>query len=696
MRRRSIDAVLLACLVALPCRAQPPEAPPADAAATQPVYLERELQRAIDAVYRGVGVEVNVRYRGAGSGRNILERSGRLIRRTVGELVLRSAGRTVRIAADEIIRIRYEAVLDSHFGGDNEGGAHALAAFALLTAGVNVNEPHLAALLSTLSTHPLPGTYGRSLRAAVWAYCFELAGDPLERARYRRLLNDDVQWLLTSSLRDAAYGYTRPKDRRTGRTDNSLTQFAHLGMAVADDASAEIPSNFWAAVERHWLGSQQPDGGWKYEDIEPTSKPSMTVAGANSLYLVLDHRYTRMEPRYVRFKGARPPSRFVQRRSEIYDAIARADGYLAQHPPPIQDYGGYNLFGLERLGVTSGNAFVGGRDWYRFHLPAVEGVRTGADITADCFALIFLVYGRAPVWIQELVWSVDPARSHPYGRDLHFATRFINQALERKLRWQNVPEASAGLNTLLDAPVLYISGPRQLMLTAKMQEDIRRYVDRGGAVILHADFGSDDFTRTARKMFERIFADRGWKFRTLPADHPVYRCHYGRASEWRDRPPLLGMGGADSSSPAPDERRGDAAVPPALKGDSATVPPVIRGDAGGFVRGEPDDSGLSPSGFAIARPPATQPTSKPPDRSTGRLPGSSRRRRASTEAWSPVGRDRIILIPVDLAGAWHQNRTRAERDLFELAVNLRVYLAPPYEDLPFRPQPVAARPPARP
>lgn len=47
----------------------------------------------------------------------------------------------------------------------------------------------------------------------------------------------------------------------------------------------------------------------------------------------------------------------------------------------------------------------------------------------------------------------------------------------------------------------------------------------------------------------------------------------------------------------------------------------------------------------------------------------------------------IYLCPVDIAGAWHQNQTRTQGDLFRLMSNLRVCAAPDYAQLPRRLRP---------
>src|SRR5437667_345743 len=79
---------------------------------------------------------------------------------------------------------------------------------------------------------------------------------------YRQLLNDDAAWLIKSMRPGGWYTY----DRKSEHADNSVTQFANLGLWAAADALAEVPASYWATVEKHWLTGQRPDGGWAYSD----------------------------------------------------------------------------------------------------------------------------------------------------------------------------------------------------------------------------------------------------------------------------------------------------------------------------------------------------------------------------------------------------------------------------------------------
>lgn len=553
--------------------------------------LDGAVQRGIFALLDRIEVECFVRFRNRPGRRpRFIEITGRLIEERATHVLLRlSDGSEQRIERDDILVMRQRGLVQPDMGEPHNGGPSALIAFALLSADVSPRQSPLSALLATLEEHPLPGTYSRALRAAAWARCVERAGHARERSHYQRLLNIDVAWLAQAARPNGYYSYVRDGD---AHEDNSVTQFANLAMAAAAEAWAEVPPRYWEAVEHHWLSLQLPNGGWSYNDDNKQPRPSMTVAGANSLYLVLDHLYPRLERPYRRLEGARVFDSVQQKRARVFEALRRADAALAADPPAIHDWHGYNLFGLERLGIASGRIDIGGRDWFMSHAPELIGREWGGDAIADSFALIFLVFGRAPIWIQQLDWGGRSMERQRNGRALHFLTKYLSRTFEKPHRWRWIPE-DAELSALEASPILYIAGDEALSLSSASQERLRAYLDRGGALFLHADLADKRFVESSTAMFERMYREQGWRFRQLPEDHKLFSCYYGREGGWKSPPPLWGL--------------------------------------------------------------------------------------------SDGQRERILLCPVDIAGAWHQNLMRFHPDLFQLMVNVRVYLAPSYRALRARP-----------
>lgn len=421
------------------------------------------------------------------------------------------------------------------------GGPTALAVLALLMADVPTTDPTLSLAIEALANDdPRPmGTYVRSLRACVWGALLERQISRPHRVRYGKLLRDDVQWLTGSMREHGSWDYDSG-NRGAGRTDNSNGQFAVMGLYAGSLAQVEVPKRIWRAIERHWIGTQNPGGGWDYgiEPLPPT--PSMTVAGCNSLFILLDRLYARADMNYVIFEGARPQKAQRDAMKKVYNAIERGDEYLMKDGPDIRAHEGYELFGLERLGLASGRARIGGVDWFREYADAAANREWGTSPIGDSFALIFLVHGRAPVLIQKLEYG-STSQWNYYHRDLSALSRYWTRVFERLCRWQRIP-AHADLIEMQDAPMLYIAGTEELMLPKSTLKTIRAYVDAGGFVILHADLANRKFTDSATRVFETLFEDRGLKFELLPEKHAIFNCfHGGSDSTWKRPIRIMGM-----------------------------------------------------------------------------------------------------------------------------------------------------------
>ena len=420
-------------------------------------------------------------------------------------------------------------------------GPTTLAVLALLMADVPTTDPTLSLAIEAIAADDtkLMGTYVRSLRACVWGALLERPISKPHRVRYGKLLRDDVQWLTRAMKEHGSWDYDSGT-RGAGRTDNSNGQFAVMGLFAGSLANVEVPKKIWRAIERHWVDTQNPGGGWDYgmEPLPPTS--SMTVAGCNSLFILLDRLYARADAPYVIFEGARPQKAQRDAMKRVYDAIDRGDEYLMKDGPDIRAHQGYELFGLERLGLASGRARIGGVDWFREYADAAANREWGTSAIGDSFALIFLVHGRAPVLIQKLEYGAASDWNY-YHRDLSSLSRYWTRVFERLCRWQRIP-AHADLIEMQDAPMLYIAGRGDLTLPKSTLDTIHAYVDSGGFVILHADLANRKFTDSATRVFESLFADRGMKFEQLPEDHAIFRCYHGGPdSTWKRPIRILGM-----------------------------------------------------------------------------------------------------------------------------------------------------------
>ncbi len=404
------------------------------------------------------------------------------------------------------------------------GGRTALACLALLNSDLELSEPRLKRCVDALALHPLPesGTYVRALRASIWSHLLlQRRLSASSQRTYKRLLETDMTWLEREMQPSGAYDYGFD----LGDSDSSNTQFAHLGLWRGNLAGAEINRSRWERIEDFWLKSQSPSGGWSY--VPGASRPtsSMTVAGCNSLYIVLDRLYARADRVYRPLQGCQPNKVARKQIEKIFAAIRAGNEFLDLNPYDPEANKGYELFGIERLGLVSGEASIGNRDWYRDSVGSVSARKWSEDVIADSFALIFLVHGQAPVLFQKLAHGSTNDDWNYYFRDLHGITSYINGTFERLHRWQYVP-ANATLPVLKHAPFLLISGTETFGLDPDVRDRLTQYIADGGTLVFHADLSSRKFAAAARKEIEKILAATPWPLRELSESHPLFSCQF--------------------------------------------------------------------------------------------------------------------------------------------------------------------------
>jgi hypothetical protein len=468
---------------------------------------------------------------------------GKVLHRSGGAVRFRPDGAgAINVPADRVASLTPPGAFAPEMTGIHEGGPSALATFALLSAGVPRTHPQIKQAIQYLAEVDMPGTYSRALRANIWALLLEGNLPAYEHSRYRRLLNIDTIWLRDAMSEAGWYDYGKPRDENVLITgDNSCTQFGVLGMWAADNAGAEIPRSYWGIVQQHWLSTQRADGSWYYGRGNHGPRETMTVAGINTLYILLDKLYAQSSRGYKRFHGVTKTPQTRQGEQRLLQAIANALDWMndnMQSPRTVHAHQGYRQFGMERLGLASGLKYLGGNDWY--HRGAEFAVRRGwsGDLRQDPFWLLFLVYGRAPILFNKL--AVGPESSwNYYLRDLYSLCRYLTRKYERIHKWQVVSLDSSAYD-LDDAPFLYINGTDAFTLTLEQRAKLRDYCDRGGTIIGHADLRSPEFIDSFRHTFEEMFAVRNWTLGPLPADHPVYRAA-GRSRQEAVQVPVEGM-----------------------------------------------------------------------------------------------------------------------------------------------------------
>src|SRR5262249_42701995 len=140
-------------------------------------------------------------------------------------------------------------------------------------------------------------------------------------------------------------------------------------------------------------------------------------------------------------------------------------------------YVGYNLFGMERVGLASGFKQFGAFDWFlqlAFNVlktqnadgsfgPMVQPDGRERQAIDASYILLFLSRGRHPIFMNKLHYD-GPWANRP--RDIANLANFSAKELERPLNWQVVDLRREPWDWA-DSPVLYISGSKAIKLGAE-------------------------------------------------------------------------------------------------------------------------------------------------------------------------------------------------------------------------------------
>jgi Mg-chelatase subunit ChlD len=302
-----------------------------------------------------------------------------------------------------------------------------LAALALVHAGAHQRLPDFHAQLRRWLAEFSPGNIKQIYDIGLLLMTIESYGDP----SFYPLLRQCARWILENQgpkgcwtygtaldpSRDPGAGVdravlkvaggrpldgTRPADEVLARLglipdpidgDNSVTQYAVLGLHAASRAGIKVPAEVWKKVLAETLARQvATDGGWAY-DTGSHPYGSMTCAGICTIALA---RHEAGEP---------DPA--------DHPAIERGLAWLARNfavdknPEHEHEWLYYYLYSLERVGRILDTEFIGPHEWYplgaRFLVQNQRADGTWADKQGQevdprlgtSFALLFLTRATA-------------------------------------------------------------------------------------------------------------------------------------------------------------------------------------------------------------------------------------------------------------------------------------------------------------
>jgi hypothetical protein len=424
-----------------------------------------------------------------------------------------------------------------------QGGCTSLVLLALLEAGVKPSDPTVQRGLEYLRRIPPKQTYVVALQTLALVRAGQKAD--------RKLIQRNVDWLLSARLPDG-WSYMKVDARgRSNLSDNSNTQYALLALHVARRAGAGIDSRALAAVRKLYLDTQK-DGGWSYRPH--LRHPTMTMTGAGLSGLVITDRAVGIGKQKLRPDGsAENCGKYDDNRNRAAALAWLGDRFPARLTAAnaAERLGSpfYCLHDIGWVGRLTGQRYLGGHDWYEVgcrYLAATQRAdgswegSSGRSLTtfdrwpviATSFSLLFLIQGRTPVLIAKLAYGPrdDPGWNNKRN-DVRHLTEFASRELfkGRPLAWQafdvrgrkpNRAEIERLAEALAEAPVVFFNGHRRAPGGAE-EKILAGYLARGGLVLAEACCGDKAFDRDFRALMKRLFPTAPLK--PLPADHPLWR-----------------------------------------------------------------------------------------------------------------------------------------------------------------------------
>ena len=434
----------------------------------------------------------------------------------------------------------------STYADRHPSGVTALATLALLNCGMKPGDREIDLALDYLRSIGLPDdVYSLSLLAMVYS----LAGQEQDRIqRLRPIVQKLSDSQIARGTMKGSWDYSVSGQVLNG--DRSNGQFAVLGLYEAARVGLQVDRRVWEDAREHWLRTQNSDGGWGYNDRDPKSTGSMTVAGISVLVMT-----SAMLQDDGPLDADGNPQCCVEPPDD--DALERGIGLLGQrfsvgNNPGKGDALFYYLYGLERAGRLSGQRFFGQHDWYRrgaHYLVRGREARTGfwygsgahdADQTvSSSLAMLFLSKGLAPVLINKL--KFDRPGANPNAIDRHwnrhqFDARNLTDRITgsdgwpKLLTWQvvdmNTVREHGGLEDLAISRILYLSSDSPPDFDEQDLELLRQYINTGGLIFAVNNCNSAEFHDGMHQLVEKMYPNGETSLQRLTADHPVFRAEY--------------------------------------------------------------------------------------------------------------------------------------------------------------------------
>jgi hypothetical protein len=398
-------------------------------------------------------------------------------------------------------------------------GQTCLVTLALLSAGREVKSPEVNKALSFIRGTKPQKTYEAALKLMVLCLA--------EPNKDKGQIEEVKDWIVKAQAANGGWGYGQD----VGDSDESNSQFAVLALWEASKLGVTIPQDCFIKSKTYWLNQRRGEG-WGYRQDKTIG--SMTCAGIASMLIlqdVDDGADAGVRGNNIQCCGGGQEFDLDRPMKWL------TDNFSVAHNPNHIAYTMYYLYALERVGRLTGQRFIGDHDWYREgaeyllgnQAQSVGGSFRGGPsesdtITASSMALLFLSKGKRQVVIGHLQFG-DPRSndSNQHRRSIQNLTGQIEKVWKRELAWQSIQLEKATLESMLETPVLFISGTREFTFTAAQRKLIKDYAEQTGFIFAEACNGDgcdgQGFDKSFRREMELIF-DK--PLQKLPPSHPIW------------------------------------------------------------------------------------------------------------------------------------------------------------------------------
>lgn len=445
---------------------------------------------------------------------------------------------------------------DGHWDVNNDDyrlGITSMAVMALINCGMSPQDPPVKRGLNYLRKTYDDIGHNETYQIALQIMALSAAREPgIDARRIAQLSQRLEEGQVKSGEDSGGWGYGLGAGR--GRPDPSNSQFAVLGLREAVEAGAVVSPETWTRAREYWVRAQNGDGGWSYQNIGGAggSWGSMTVAGVASL--VICDQMLRTDAGVS--PDGTPP---CCQGTEPNPNLARGISWLSRNFATGQNPGNggwllYYIYGVERAGRLSGVRFFGDHDWYREGAAYLLAIQTNVSgswvgvgsaeshpVGGTCMALLFLSKGLSPVLINKLKYGPrDPQRKDEViGNDWNRHRRDVRNLVDLVSTLPKWPKLltsqdldlsravkSGGVNSLLQAPILFITGEAAPEFSADEIKLLKEYVQEGGFIFATPTCTHTQFEIGFRALVQQIMPPGEGELKRLTQDHPVFKSEY--------------------------------------------------------------------------------------------------------------------------------------------------------------------------